>query len=183
MLTLSNRYIKLINNGRGGADTGHWLYDYKIDGWHRIQIEPESCVINAVCQVGAFPLPQHYMSEDGLKRRRQGLEHHEMIYFGGISDSRAYKVTLFQLQKDDPWRMTVKGIDEEINVHALQEDDRFFYNFPFYLRWPTRQMVELNIDGANDRKFDRTRFVGVAGREAFHVFDLKIEMFVAADPE
>ena len=95
-----------------------------------------------------------------------------MIYFGGIRDPRVYIVTLFQLKKDGPWRMNVKGIDEEINVHTLQEDDRFFYNFPFYLRKPTGQMLEKGL--VKDKEvFDRTRFIGVAGREALHIFDLQ----------
>ena len=47
LITFSNRYIKLINNGRSEEQTGHWLYDYKVDTWQKIQIQPESCVIMA----------------------------------------------------------------------------------------------------------------------------------------
>ena len=101
-----------------------------------------------------------------------------MIYFGGISDPRVYKVTLTQGQK---WTMLVEGIDEDITVHALIEDDRFFYNYPFYLRKPTTQMLEHGIDGALDVVFDKTRFIGVSGRQALHVFDLKQKLFVLAD--
>ena len=67
----------------------------------------------------------------------------------------------------------MEGIDEDITVHTLVEDDRFFYNYPFYLRKPTTLMIENGIDGATDVIFDRTRFIGVAGRQALHVFDLK----------
>ena len=137
LISISNRYIKFINNGRGGDEVGHWLYDYEIDGWHKIKIEPTSCVIVSNCQIGAFPLTLQYISEEGIIRKKQGIEHHEMIYFGGLDDPRVYKVTLFQLKEDGPWRMCVEGIDEDINVHTLLEDDRFFYNFPFYLEKPT----------------------------------------------
>ena len=63
--------------------------------------------------------------------------------------------------------MTIEGIDEEINVHTLLQEDRFFYNFPLYLEKPTQIMLENS-----NPVFDKTRFIGVAGREAFHVFDL-----------
>ena len=42
-------------------------------------------------------------------------------------------------------------------------------------------MLNEGIDGGKDAVFDRRRFVGVAGREALHVFDLKQELFVSAD--
>ena len=68
-----------------------------------------------------------------------------MIYFGGIPDPRVYKATLWQ--DKETWRMSIQGIDEELNVHTLQENDRFFYNFPFYLNQPTEHLLESAIEG------------------------------------
>ena len=59
--------------------------------------------------------------------------------------------------------------------------DRFFYNFTFFLPSPTPKMLEERIEGASTSPFDTQRFVAVAGREAFHVFDLKQNRFVSAD--
>ena len=43
-------------------------------------------------------------------------------------------------------------------------------------------MLDAEIEGAvQNSNFDRNRFVGVAGREAFHVFDLKKMNFVIGD--
>ena len=44
-------------------------------------------------------------------------------------------------------------------------------------------MIEKGIDGANKKgaAFDKNRFIGVAGRYAFHVFDLDKMRFVLSD--
>ena len=42
-------------------------------------------------------------------------------------------------------------------------------------------MIDKGVEGAEvDSYFDRNRFIGIAGREAFHVFDLKKFDFVSA---
>ena len=44
-------------------------------------------------------------------------------------------------------------------------------------------MIEEGIDGADKHRsaFDKNRFIGVAGRYAFHVFDLDKMSFVLSD--
>ena len=43
-------------------------------------------------------------------------------------------------------------------------------------------MEVLGLDGAErGSTFDKSRFIGIPGREAFHVFDLKKMDFVLAD--
>ena len=42
-------------------------------------------------------------------------------------------------------------------------------------------MVDNDLDGAKQKPFNRHRFVAVAGREAFHVFDLEQNKFIASD--
>ena len=66
----------------------------------------------------------------------------------------------------------------------MREPDRFFYNQVFFLQKPTTYMLEKKIEGVISLKsFDKNRFVGVAGREAFHVFDLEKMDFVCADKQ
>ena len=59
--------------------------------------------------------------------------------------------------------------------------DRFFYSYTFFLPIPIQKMIDEDLDGAKQKPFNRHRFVAVAGREAFHVFDLEKEKFVACD--
>ena len=64
--------------------------------------------------------------------------------------------------------------------------DRFFYNQEFYLREPTQLMIEMGrgYTGRYTSKFfDRNRYIGVVGREAFHVFDLEQMDFLYADTD
>ena len=44
-------------------------------------------------------------------------------------------------------------------------------------------MIEAKVEGADKQgsAFDKNRFIGVAGREAFHVFDLDKMDFVRSD--
>ena len=42
-------------------------------------------------------------------------------------------------------------------------------------------MIEEGVDGAFNKCFDKNRFIGIAGREALHVFDTEKMDFVCAD--
>lgn len=69
---------------------------------------------------------------------------------------------------------------------TLKCEDRFFYNQEFYLREPTEKMVEMGLgytERYTIRFFDKNRYIGVVGREAFHVFDLELMDFIYADKE
>ena len=63
----------------------------------------------------------------------------------------------------------------------LLTKDRFFYSYNFFLPVPIQKMVDNELDGAKQKPFNRHRFVAVAGREAFHVFDLELNKFVVSD--
>lgn len=97
IITLSNRFLLFIN--QIAAITDHWLYDYKINGWSKIKIDSRACTIVSDCQIGAFPIPVHYLSEEGLAIRLSGEEYHEIILFGGISDSKVYQMTLHTIKE------------------------------------------------------------------------------------
>lgn len=75
--------------------------------------------------------------------------------------------------------------DKERKLVRLLKKDRFFYNQEFYLREPTPMMIEMGLGYTgryNLKFFNRNRFIGVMGREAFHVFDLSTMKFIQADP-
>lgn len=68
----------------------------------------------------------------------------------------------------------------------LKKPDRFFYNQEFYLREPTKLMIEMGLGYTGRYQstfFNKNRFIGVVGREAFHVFDLLSMDFIYADSE
>ena len=54
---------------------------------------------------------------------------------------------------------------------SLPVGDRFFYRHNYLLSKPTARMLQIGIC-ASGKYFDKHRYVGVAGREAFHIFDL-----------
>lgn len=60
----------------------------------------------------------------------------------------------------------------------LKEPDRFFYNQVVYLQRP---LACMKTSSYGTHLFDKGRYVGVAGREAFHVFDLELMDFICAD--
>ena len=52
------------------------------------------------------------------------------------------------------------------------------------MREPTKEMVEMGLGYQGkytSRWFNKNRYIGVIGREAFHVFDLEQMDFVLAD--
>ena len=55
------------------------------------------------------------------------------------------------------------------------------------MREPTKMMKEMGLGYAGkystDMFFNRNRFIGIMGREAFHIFDLEQMDFVYADVE
>ena len=67
----------------------------------------------------------------------------------------------------------------------LKTPDRFFYNQEFYLHKPTSHLIEMGLDNQGDnylmKWFNKNRFIGVIGREAFHIFDLETMDFICAD--
>ena len=82
-------------------------------------------------------------------------------------------------------RLTIKKlINRKGKPATLKHHDRFFYNQEFYLPEPSRQMVAMGLGYTGryqSRFFNRNRFIGVIGREAFHVFDLEQMDFILAD--
>lgn len=67
---------------------------------------------------------------------------------------------------------------------SLKTADRFFYNQEFFMQLPTEQMEELGfgyLGKYTGRWFNKNRYIGVIGREAFHVFDLDSMDFICAD--
>ena len=120
-----------------------------------------------------------------------------MIWFGGVGagslNSKAFHVTLnISFAEDDAktfqsGNLTIRALynnkGEEV---SLKQPDRFFYNQEFYLQKPTQQLIEMGFgyQGKYTMKwFNKNRFIGVVGREAFHVFDLEMMDFIVADPE
>ena len=129
----------------------------------------------------------------------------EMIWFGGISNDLSkdvFHVTLQLEFKDSSsdqaappsandqleikkGRLTVKKLRNRQRKFAqLKIRDRFFYNQEFYLQEPTEQLTAMGLGYTGrytSRFFNRNRFIGVVGREAFHVFDLAQMDFIYAD--
>ena len=129
-----------------------------------------------------------YCSQEAIKEHLEN-KHFEMILYGGIRHGQLYNI-VFHCCLDFTYKqneisgaslsmkrlMDCRGVEYPHNT--LLQNDRFFYNQVFYLEKPTYAMREFYPEGPY---FDKTRFIGVAGREAFHVFDLEVMNFTYAD--
>ena len=85
-------------------------------------------------------------------------------------------------------KLTIKRLQNKNGEEVkLKCPDRFFYNQEFYLKKPTAKMVEMGLDNQGNKYtmqwFNKNRFIGVMGREAFHVFDLELMDFIYADTD
>ena len=116
-----------------------------------------------------------------------------MVWFGGLLDrlpnSDVFHVKLELVFDEDAGeaktqsadiksgRLTIKRLrNKEGKFVQLKVGDRFFYNQEFYMREPTQMMKDLGHDYKGkyqDFFFDKNRYIGSMGREAFHIFDLK----------
>ena len=118
-----------------------------------------------------------------------------MIWFGGIShvlERNAFHVTLkleFDSEGDNKVKSGILIVKRMQNTDgklvSLKQADRFFYNQEFYLQEPTKNMISMGLGYTGrytSRFFDKNRYIGVVGREAFHVFDLLKMDFIYADP-
>ena len=130
---------------------------------------------------------------------RADERHIEMIWFGGIHSNTlfdsVYHVTL-QLEFTEESTPNFKNIcDARIYMKPLKNKkkqlaqmkapDRFFYNQAKYLKKPTFSMGQkgtgMHGNKYDIRWFDKNRFIGIMGRQAFHVFDLHLMDFIEAD--
>ena len=123
----------------------------------------------------------------------------EMIWFGGINDEiydSVFHVTLtLDFVTKNHFLTSTTGVksgqlfiqklrNNEGKLAKLKRPDRFFYNQEFYLQEPTDRLVEMGLGYTGrytSQFFDKNRFIGVVGREAFHVFDLAQMDFIYAD--
>ena len=125
----------------------------------------------------------------------------EMIWFGGIGDELSENVFHVTLKLDlldndckstekmevNSGLLSIKRLRNRLGeLVKLKCRDRFFYNQEFYMQKPTEQMTSMGLGytGRYQNKFfNKNRFIGVVGREAFHVFDLVQMDFITADVE
>ena len=128
-----------------------------------------------------------------------------MIFCGGINQNGLLEDTVFKgylnlaYEADDDCKVDFKNSrvksatikvehlypnEERRNADGdaipvyLKASDRFFYNQVFYLKKPI-EAEEGSFDAA--KFFDKNRYIGMAGREALHVFDLEKMEFILAD--
>ena len=114
-----------------------------------------------------------------------------MVWFGGLLNYLSANVFHAKLELDfdddgdaktnstdiKSGRLTIKRLrNKDGKFVQLKAGDRFFYNQEFYMREPTQMMKDLGHDYKGkyqDFFFDKNRYIGSMGREAFHIFDLK----------
>ena len=107
----------------------HNIYDYKEDKFIKILPTNSSMKLNASVQIGAFPVPFHLYSESDHKKMKECDEYIKLRYFGGIRDTCVYSVVVFKQGND--WSIDIE------RQQRIKHEDRFFFNFAFYLQVPT----------------------------------------------
>ena len=148
-------------------------------------------------QFGTVFLPYWCHKE---KRQVQGSRHYELLIFGGTSkgmivptpissqvyrvmvdltmDPESDQVTNFSLRLE---RLIKSNSQSGAEPADLLVGDRFYHCHVFYLQKPINN-ERISLGGqARGAFFDKWRYLGVVGREAFHVFDLHRMEFVACD--
>ena len=168
-MVASGRFIIIVSG------KNHIMYDVQLDQWVELEDRTQS-IPNSFkhrVQIGGLCLPLQSYSSEEAKEANLEDRHFEMVWYGGISlTTDAYHVSLDveygQYDKGvDRAYLTFKPLISKVTNEEefLRVPDRFFYNQVFYLHKRKVNFVEKN------------RYIGIVGREAFHVFDTELMQF------
>ena len=98
-------------------------------------------------QIGVFQVPLVCYNSTDIQLKSKCDEFVKLVYFGGLEDKNQYCVWV--IKQSDAWTIKIDRVYKSTESYhnnrrpcGILEEDRFFYNFAFYLPQPSEKMLE-----------------------------------------